>query len=202
MHLKAHGILESLVEHGYVGIDERSKVRHLMDSIKTKTLDAAKAQIMSNPDLRTNFNACVTLFKDFIAQERYANGNERQVAALTLGNNGGSDPNDRYVPDSEWKAMSKDERDKIIATRKAARQARKDGGNSSGGGKGKGKKGGARKSRQTKWMKKEVKRQVAKVFSAKSGDDNDEDNGEEELPMKTEDGHKMRQASKKKTGSK
>ena len=87
--------------------------------------------------------------------------------------------------------MSKDERDKVIAARKAARQARKAGGGSSGGGKGKGKKGGARKSRQTKWMKKEVKRQAPY-----------DDNDEEELPMKTEDGHKMRQASKKKTGSK
>ena len=202
MHLKAHGILESLVEHGYVGIDERSKVRHLMDSIKTKTLDAAKAQIMANPDLRTNFNACVTLFKDFIAQERSANGNERQVAALTLGNSGGSDPNNRYVPDPEWQAMSKDERDNVIAARKAALQARRAGGGNSGGGKGKGKKGGARKSRQTKWMKKEVKRQVAMALSAKGGDKDDDDNDEEELPMKTEDGHKMRQANKKKTGSK
>ena len=58
------------MEHGYVGIDERSKVRHLMESIKTKALDAAKAQIMANANLRTNFNACVTLFKEFIAQER------------------------------------------------------------------------------------------------------------------------------------
>jgi hypothetical protein len=43
MHLKAHGILESLVEHGYVGIDKRSKVCHLMEAIKTTKLDAAKA---------------------------------------------------------------------------------------------------------------------------------------------------------------
>ena len=67
MHLKAHSILESLVEYDYVGIDKRSKVRHLMDSVKTKTLDATKAQIMANANLRTDFNACVTLFKDFIA---------------------------------------------------------------------------------------------------------------------------------------
>jgi hypothetical protein len=70
MHLKARIILEGLVEHEYVGIDERSKVCHLMESIKTKALDAAKAQIMANANLRINFIACVTLFKDFIAQER------------------------------------------------------------------------------------------------------------------------------------
>jgi hypothetical protein len=67
MHLKAHIILEGLVEHGYVGIDERSKVCHLMESIKTMALDSAKAQIMANADLRTSFNACVNLFKDFIS---------------------------------------------------------------------------------------------------------------------------------------
>ena len=87
------------MEFGYNGIDKRSKVRHLRDSIKMKTLDAAKAQIMANANLRTDFNACVTLFKDFIAQERSANGNERQVAALNVTGGSGSNPNDRYVPD-------------------------------------------------------------------------------------------------------
>ena len=51
-------------------------------------------------------------------------------------------------------------------------------------------------------MKKEVKRRVAMALSAKGGDDDDDNNDEEELPMKTEDGHKMRQASKRKTGLK
>jgi hypothetical protein len=63
MHLKAHLILEGLVEHGYVGIDERIKVCHLMESIETKALDSAKAQIMANANLRTNLNTCVTLLR-------------------------------------------------------------------------------------------------------------------------------------------
>ena len=48
-------------------------------------------------------------------------------------------------------------------------------------------------------MKKAVKRQVAAALSKQSGDDEDE----EKLPMKTDygDGHKMRQAAKKKLGS-
>ena len=113
------------MEHDYVGIDKWSIVRQLMGSIKTKMLDAVKAQIIANAALRANFYACVNLFKDFIAQERSANGNERQVAALTLGNSGGSDPNDHYVPDPEWQAMPRDEKTKIIAACKAAREARK-----------------------------------------------------------------------------
>ena len=198
IHERAHVILEGLVELGYVGIDKRSKVCQLMDSIKTKTLDAAKAQIMANADLHTNFNTCVTLFNDFIAQERSANGNERQAAALNIGGGSGSDPNDRYVPDPEWQAMPKDERDKVIAARKAGREAKKAGGGGGGGGGGK-KKGAQKKPKQAKWMKREVKRLVAKALSARDDDGNDD---EEKVPMKTEDGdsHGMRQASKKKSG--
>ena len=107
------------MEHGYVGIDERSNVRHLMESIKTKTLDAAKAQIMANADLWSNFNACVTLFKDFIAQERSANGTKWQVSAVNSA--GGVDYN-RYVPDPEWQELPKDERDKYVAACKARRR--------------------------------------------------------------------------------
>jgi hypothetical protein len=198
MHLKAHIILEGLVEYGYIGIDERSKVRHLMDSIKTKALDAAKAQIMANADLRTDFNACVTLFKDFIAQERSANGAERQVSAVDSAGGGKKNPDDRYVPDPEWQSMPKDERDKIIAARNATRKAKKSGSGGGGGGGGNGK---ARKGnpKQAKWMKKEVKRLVANAMTARDKVDDDDEEGE--VAMKTEDGngHKMRQSNKKKT---
>jgi hypothetical protein len=98
-----------------------------MESIKTKALDAAKAQIMANAKLRTNFNACVTLFKDFIAQERYNQATDWQIAAVegSGGAGGGNNTNDRYLPDPEWQAMPKDERDKIISARKAACEAKK-----------------------------------------------------------------------------
>jgi hypothetical protein len=40
LHKKQHGILEGLMEHGYKGIDEGTKVCHLMDGTKTYKLDA------------------------------------------------------------------------------------------------------------------------------------------------------------------
>ena len=103
-----------------MGMSE-SIVRHLMESIKTKALDAAKAQIMTNANLMTNINACVTLFKDFIAQERSANGTNRQIYAVNSAG-GGNNVDNRYVPDPEWQAMPKDEKDKIIAARKTAEE--------------------------------------------------------------------------------
>ena len=66
MHQDQHTILQSLVQHGYAGIDEHSKVRHLLDSIKTNELDTAKGQIWASPLLQNNFDHCVMLFQDFI----------------------------------------------------------------------------------------------------------------------------------------
>ena len=64
-HKKAHAILEDLKEFGYNGIDERSKVCKFVDSIKTKSLDTIKGQIMASAELRTDFDKCTTLlFKD------------------------------------------------------------------------------------------------------------------------------------------
>ena len=47
-------------------------------------------------------------------------------------------------------------------------------------------------------MRKEITCQVAKALTAR---DKDDDNDEEEVPMKEKDGHQMRQAAKKKLGT-
>ena len=61
--------MEGLVEHGYTDIDPRSKVRYLLDGIKTDKFDSVKTRIMSDTTcLRNDFNACVTLYSDFIKQ--------------------------------------------------------------------------------------------------------------------------------------
>ena len=54
VHKSQHSILEGLVEHGYSGIDPRSKVRFLLDGIKTDKFDSVKAQIMANAELRND----------------------------------------------------------------------------------------------------------------------------------------------------
>jgi hypothetical protein len=69
VHKQQHSILEGLVEHGYAGIDPRSKVRNVLDGIKTDKLDSVKTRIMSNSALRNNFDGCVTLvYQAFIKQ--------------------------------------------------------------------------------------------------------------------------------------
>ena len=60
--------MEGLIEHGYTGIDSRSKVRFLLDGIKTDKFDAVETRIMSDEKLRSDFDSCVTLCQDNIPQ--------------------------------------------------------------------------------------------------------------------------------------
>ena len=82
MHQDQHTILQSLVQHGYAGIDERSKVRHLLDGIKTNELDTAKGQIWASPALQTNFDDCATLFQDFINNKKTATTRTSTIASI------------------------------------------------------------------------------------------------------------------------
>ena len=70
VHMNAHHTLEGLTRYGYAGIDERSKVRYLIDGVKTPSLDAVKTRIMSDAALRGNFSGCVTLYRDMIEQQQ------------------------------------------------------------------------------------------------------------------------------------
>ena len=81
LHVDQHHILEGLVEHGYAGIDERSKVRHLLDGIKTKELDVVRTRILSDAALRNDFDQCVNLYQDFINQ-RQATQREANLSSM------------------------------------------------------------------------------------------------------------------------
>ena len=150
-HLKTHAILEDLKEFGYHGIDERSKVRKFVDSIKTKSLDTIKGQIMASADLRTDFDKCTTLFKDFLAQDKI-NGIERSVSAVGIE----GAPSLSYVPKEEWNNMTQAQKDEIDAGRKAQkarRLAKGEGGGKGGGGGGGGggKNKGKDNAKSAKW---------------------------------------------------
>ena len=51
LHKEHHNILERLKEHGYKGIDQRSKVRYLSEGIKTTGLNSVKTHIMLDKSL-------------------------------------------------------------------------------------------------------------------------------------------------------
>lgn len=115
VHIDQHAILQGLVEHGYSGVDERSKVRHLLHGIKTTSLDVIKTRIMSDAVLRNDFDGCVNLFQDFIAQHQANNPKDVTIATVKArGSNGNKNDSgdtdmtveDRYYSKKEYDALS------------------------------------------------------------------------------------------------
>ena len=85
IHLNHHSVLNDLTSHGHSGIDERSKVRHLLKGIKTFKLDAVKTTILASDALRSDFGCCVTLYKDFQLQnEGVAGDDSRNISKVDV----------------------------------------------------------------------------------------------------------------------
>jgi hypothetical protein len=57
-----------LKDYGYAGIDDPSKVRHLLKGIKTTELDICKTQVMASPSLLDDISSTVELYSTFIKQ--------------------------------------------------------------------------------------------------------------------------------------
>ncbi|KAI2510102.1 hypothetical protein MHU86_4269 [Fragilaria crotonensis] len=123
VHKQQHSIMEGLVEHGYTGIDPRSKVRYLLDGIRTDKFDSVKTRIMSDATLRNDFDACVTLYQDFIKQtgsktKGNPNVNISEVKVHTGGKRKRSDEaEDRYYTKSEYDALSPAQKKDLAAKR-------------------------------------------------------------------------------------
>ena len=97
IHVDQHAILNGLAEHDYSCIDNRRKVRHLMEGIKTRELDLAKTQILSSVPLRRNFDTCVTPYQEYIYQLRSTMPqHELSIAAVSQDADEGSVMEDRY----------------------------------------------------------------------------------------------------------
>jgi hypothetical protein len=73
IHTDQHSVLNGLKKYGYSGIDDSSKVRHLLKGIKTTELDVCKAQVMDSPTLLDDFPATVKLYSTFIKQMKAEN---------------------------------------------------------------------------------------------------------------------------------
>ena len=70
VHKEQYHILISLEKHAYKGIDERSKVRHLIDGVKTAKLDTIKATILYISEYSISFENRVMFYEDFIKQSK------------------------------------------------------------------------------------------------------------------------------------
>jgi hypothetical protein len=73
IHTEQHSVLNGLKDYGYAGIDDSSKVCHLLKGIKTTELDVCKTQVMASPYLRDDFAATFELYSTFIKQLKAEN---------------------------------------------------------------------------------------------------------------------------------
>jgi hypothetical protein len=73
IHTEQHSVINGLKDYGYAGIDDSSKVRHLLKGTKTTELDVFKVQVMASPSLRDDFAATVELYSAFIKQLKAEN---------------------------------------------------------------------------------------------------------------------------------
>jgi hypothetical protein len=92
IHTEQHSILNGLVDHGYSGIDESSKVRILLKGgITTPQYDVVKARVLASTELKTSFARSVELYKDFIKETKVEapnNVSEVQTRARCKGGKG------------------------------------------------------------------------------------------------------------------
>ena len=70
VHKEQYHVLISLEKHAYKGIYERSKVRHLIDGVKTAKLDTIKATILYISEYSISFENRVMFYEDFIKQSK------------------------------------------------------------------------------------------------------------------------------------
>ena len=175
LHKQQHSILDGLVLHGYAGIDERSKVRHLVEGIKTDKLDTIKGQILASAELRSSFDKCVTLFQDFIRQQTKTKSySTLTIAEVSRTDNkrkasGGSGVvEDRYYTKEEYNAL--DPEQKKTLSLKRAKRGHTPGTASS---KVKGSKPKSSPVAMSKAVKKLVTRQVAELTKTKKADNDD-----------------------------
>jgi hypothetical protein len=112
-------VFEGLMEHGYVGIDPRSRVRYPLDGIKTNQFNAVKTRIMSEEKLRTDFDSCVTLYQDYIRQTSKAT--ENPTVNISSMNKDGKRKfeafEDRYYTKDEYASLTLEQKKDLASKR-------------------------------------------------------------------------------------
>ena len=66
MHKGQYIIARVLMDYGYIGVDENSKVRVITKGIKTNALDAFMASVLASPEMQGDFDISETHFLDFM----------------------------------------------------------------------------------------------------------------------------------------
>ena len=100
-----------------------------MSGIKDSTLNVIKSQILANAKVRQDFDKAVSLYKDYIHQEKTNHTPTFQIAALSASVAKPSDQQvkDRYYTVAEYKKLSEEQRDQLKLMREKRGKKRKGG---------------------------------------------------------------------------
>ena len=106
-HKEQHILLESLADHGYYGIDERSKVRHFLKGITDAGLLPVKS-MLSCLKTTTTFDEVVESFRNFIETNKTVQKNNQVVISEvgTPSGSKGSAEGDHYVAGKDYSSHS------------------------------------------------------------------------------------------------
>jgi hypothetical protein len=105
---------------GTTGINPRSKVRYLLEGIKTDKFDAVKTRIMSDKRLQRHFDWCVILNQDYIRQtSKGKTAASVDIAELKTG--GGKRKfeavKNRYYTKEEYNSLTPDQKKDLASKR-------------------------------------------------------------------------------------
>jgi hypothetical protein len=89
-HIKQQTIAKNLMEHGYSGLEERSKVRHLLARIQDNAVQPMVCQVLAMRDNNKTFTTCLALFANFIHHLKQNPSNMRPIAELGSAGRGSS----------------------------------------------------------------------------------------------------------------
>ena len=125
--VEQHVILEGLMEYGYQGIDDGTKVRLFLEGISAPDLEVVKTRILSDAALSKDFEACSILFKDFIKQRRATlRPPTRTIAQVNSRKKRKADDStsdvsveDRYYRAKEYHKLSPAQKEKLKSIREA-----------------------------------------------------------------------------------
>jgi hypothetical protein len=89
-HIEQHTIVKNLMEHGYSGLDKRSKVCHLLAGIQDNVVQPVVCQeVLAVRDNDKTFTTCLALFADFIHHLKQNPFNLRCISKLGSAGRGG-----------------------------------------------------------------------------------------------------------------
>ena len=193
---KAHSRLDGLEKYGYKGMDEGTKIRYLLNAIKTDKLKTVVELIRGNPAYDT-FDKAARRIQDSVVTQRPSK-KSRQIAAVSTktlderypGVQADMKMEDKYYPTKEWVKLTKAQQKGVLMKRKRRNQGQANGGGGGGGGDGGGNSNQGDLKKKLKNANKRIAALELKIgaVTIQDGDDEGVDSGEssgdEEPPRK------------------